>query len=110
MKAWGLSMLEKEIEKKVSIYAKNNGMLVFKFTSPSHRGVCDKMFIHNGNVFFIEFKQKGKLPTKLQSMHHQDLVSHGIAVYVVDGVEVGKKVIDSELGNKRFDGAKVFKT
>ena len=60
-------MLEKEIEKKIVNYAKSKNFLAYKFTSPSNRSVPDRLFISpTGNIFFIEFKRKGKIPTKLQ--------------------------------------------
>ena len=49
-------MLEKQIEAKVCDYAKERGLLVYKFTSPNRMAVPDRMFIRpDGKVFFIEF-------------------------------------------------------
>ena len=57
-------MKEKDIESVVCNYAKTKGCLVYKFASPAHRSVPDRMFIApHGKVFFIEFKAPGKLPT-----------------------------------------------
>lgn len=94
-------MLESVIEKRVCQYATQSGILSYKFTSPSNRAVCDRIFIRKGAVFFIEFKAKGKKPTALQSRHHEQLRSYGISVYVVDSVEQGKKVIDDEAEKSR---------
>jgi hypothetical protein len=56
-------MLEKQIEKKVCDYAKERGMLVYKFTSPNRMAVPDRLFIcPDGRVFFIEFKREGQSP------------------------------------------------
>ena len=52
-------MKESDIEKKVSIYAKKLGFTTYKFTSPSSRGVPDRIYIKNGITFFIEFKAQG---------------------------------------------------
>ena len=50
-------MLEKQIESKVVKKAKELGFLTYKFSSPSNRGVPDRIFISPyGEVFFIEFK------------------------------------------------------
>lgn len=84
------------IEKKVSDYAKSKGMLSYKFTSPSCRGVCDRVYLYKGKVFFIEFKALGKKPSPLQERHHRRLKEQGVSFYVVDDVELGKKVIDDE--------------
>ena len=49
--------LEKDIEAKVCLYARDKGMLTYKFTSPARAAVPDRMFIYKGRVFFIEFKR-----------------------------------------------------
>ena len=93
-------MLERDIEKAVCIYAKEKNMIPYKFTSPSNRGVCDRIILFDGYVFFIEFKKKGCLPTVLQNRHHQVLVDKGLTVYVIDDVNIGKEIIDYEYENK----------
>lgn len=92
-------MLETEIEKKVCDYAKERGLLVYKFTSPNRRSVPDRMFIRSdGFVFFCEFKATGKKPTPQQEREHERLGCHNINVNVVDSVEYGKQVIDHWVG------------
>lgn len=59
-------MLEREIERKLTAWAKKNDVYTRKFSSPSHRGVPDRIFIANGQVLFLELKAEGKKPTKLQ--------------------------------------------
>jgi hypothetical protein len=90
-------MLEKQIEKKVCDYAKSKGVMVYKFTSPAHFAVPDRMFIFNGKVWFIEFKAPGKKPTAPQTREINRLLTAGISVYVIDDVIVGKGVIDHEV-------------
>jgi hypothetical protein len=88
-------MLEKDIEKKVCAYAKEHGLLVYKFTSPSRMAVPDRMFIgRKGLVFFIEFKRAGEKPTPAQAREHERLAAHGMSVFVIDDVVKGKLVID----------------
>ena len=88
-------MLEKEIEKKVCDYAKEQGLLVYKFTSPSRMGVPDRLFItREGVVFFIEFKRAGQKPTPMQTREHERLVAQKVDVFVIDDVVKGKLVID----------------
>jgi len=94
-------MLESAIERAVCNYAKSKGILCYKFTSPASRSVCDRIFMYNGFVFFIEFKAFGKKPTLSQNKHHQLLAKTGITVYVVDSVILGKEIIDHELQGKR---------
>ena len=87
-------MLESEIEKTVCNYAKSKGWLVFKFVSPSNRGVPDRIFMRAGKMFFIEFKATGKCSTKLQKKKAKDIQKQLFGVYVVDDIGIGKKIID----------------
>lgn len=86
-------MRESEIEKKVSDYAKAKGWLVYKFVSPSQRGVPDRIFIRGGKLFFVEFKAPGKKPTKLQDKIFGKIREELFEVYIIDDVEQGKKLI-----------------
>jgi hypothetical protein len=88
-------MLEKIIENKVVHHAKSKRWLAYKFTSPSCRGVPDRMFISpDGNVLFIEFKRKGHLPTALQEKKIKELRDHKMKVVIVDNIEQGIALID----------------
>ena len=88
-------MLEREIEKKVTDYAKNKNFLAYKFTSPSNKSVPDRLFISpTGNIFFVEFKRKGKLPTKLQNYTINNMLSRGVKVSIIDNCDKGKLLID----------------
>lgn len=88
-------MLEKDIEKRVCDYAKAKGFLVYKFVSPGHAFVPDRMFIRqDGMVFFIEFKREGMKATSGQEREHERLRTQNVKVYVVDDVELGKLRID----------------
>ena len=88
-------MLEKIIEKKVCDYAKKCGWLAYKFVSPGQRGVPDRMFVKDGHVIFIEFKQLGKKATALQNKHLNRLRSHLIEAYVIDSVADGLKLLEN---------------
>jgi|TARA_R110000787_G_scaffold11723_2_gene38540 Holliday junction resolvase len=87
-------MLEAPIEKAVCKYAKDKGWLVYKFVSPANRGVPDRIFMKDGEVFFIEFKATGKKPTKLQQSVISKMRDNLMTVYVVDSIEYGKDIID----------------
>ena len=78
---------ERDIEKKACDLAKAAGWLVFKFVSPSQRGVPDRIFIRQGRIVFIEFKAPGAKPTKLQNRMIERLCVQGCTVYVCDSVE-----------------------
>jgi hypothetical protein len=88
--------LEKVIEEKVCDYAKSQGWLVYKFTSPARHAVPDRLLLRNGRVIFIEFKRGGEKPSPPQEREHKRLRDAGITVYVIDNVEDGKRMIDAE--------------
>lgn len=88
-------MLEKQIEKKVCDYATKNDFLCFKFLSPQNRGVPDRVFIKDGDIFFIEFKREGGLLSKQQIMRLNELRNNKMDCYVVYNVDEGKEVIDA---------------
>ena len=87
-------MKEKQIESKVVKKAKELGFLTYKFSSPSNRGVPDRIFISpHGEVFFIEFKsEKGKI-TKLQEKIIKDISSYGVGVFIINSAEVGLQIL-----------------
>ena len=93
-------MLEKQIESKVVKKAKELGFLTYKFSSPSNRGVPDRIFITpHGEVFFIEFKSaKGKV-TKLQEKVIKDITIRDVDVFVVDHVEIGLEILSLKNGD-----------
>lgn len=77
-------MRESTIEKQVTAYAKANGWLCFKWTSPSNRGVPDRVFFRKGKILLVEFKATGKSPTPLQALIHERLSKQGFPVHVID--------------------------
>jgi len=92
-------MLEKHIEAKVCDYAKQRGLLVYKFTSPARAAVPDRLLIlPGGRMFFCEFKREGQKPTPPQEREHHRLRQHGVSVWVIDNVDDGLRMIDEMLG------------
>lgn len=59
-------MLEKAVEQHLNKKVKEAGGLSFKWSSPSHRGVPDRIVFLNRSVWFIELKRPGGKTTKLQ--------------------------------------------
>ena len=87
--------LEKQIEAVVCKYARDKGMLTYKFTSPARAAVPDRLFITpGGRVFFCEFKREGQKPTPAQEREHATLRHQCCTVFVVDNVLDGKVMID----------------
>jgi hypothetical protein len=87
---------EKDIERKVCQYAKAAGCLVYKFTSPAHRGVPDRMFMSpHGFVWFVEFKRLNEKPTTNQEREIAKLRSYRQWVWIIDTVECGCALVDA---------------
>ena len=77
--------LEKSLEQKVVKYAKAQGCLCYKFTSPGNRGVPDRIIIGpTGKVLFLELKAPGKKPTPLQFYTMQKLSEQGCSAKWTD--------------------------
>lgn len=88
-------MLEKDIEKKVSEYAKKLGWLGTKLNSESARGWPDRLYVRNGVTVFIEFKRKGGRISALQKKRMYDLKQQNMRAYTVWNVEEGKDLFDN---------------
>lgn len=88
-------MKESTIEMKVNRAARAAGWLVYKFVSPSQRGVPDRMYLRNGEMFMIEFKAPGKKLTELQKVRRKEIQMAGFKVYVIDDVLAGELLFAS---------------
>ena len=87
-------MLEKEVEQAVCDYAKKFSFIPYKFTSPMHRSVPDRLFLGpNGVSFFIEFKAPGNTVTEKQEREIRRILELGHRCYVINDIEEGKRVI-----------------
>ncbi len=87
--------LEKDIEKAVRAHAITFGWLVYKWQSENNRGVLDRILISPGGaILFVEFKRKGKKPTKLQQLCIDNLKERGCLAYCIDNIKAGKELID----------------
>lgn len=96
-------MKEKNLEAKIVKIAKELGYLTYKFTSPSNRGVPDRIFINPyGYIFFIEFKNENGKLTSLQKKFNRDVGNLGVIVFVVSKIESGIEIltINSKLNPK----------
>ncbi len=85
-------MRESVIEKKVTQYAQQQGWLSYKWTSPNHRAVPDRLYFKAGKVLLVEYKAPGKKPTKLQAYVHQKLKAEGFNVHVIDSITTGQQL------------------
>lgn len=80
-------MLEKELEAKVVKYAKDHGILTYKFVSPNNRGVPDRIFLNRGRVMFIEFKSSTGQTSKLQDYEIQRITEAGHRTFVLSSFD-----------------------
>lgn len=90
--------LEKVIEAKVCQRAAELGVLVYKFTSPNRRSVPDRIFFYKGKTWLIEFKRRGQRPTAAQEVEISKLIKHGVQVFVVDDVALGRELVERMCG------------
>lgn len=88
-------MLEKEIEKKLVHEVQLMGGKALKFSPAGFDGMPDRLvLIPGGKVAFVELKQPGEKPRKLQVARHRMLRRLGFKVFVVDSMEKIGGVID----------------
>lgn len=88
-------MQEKELEAKFRERVKAAGGRAYKFVSPGNSGVPDRLVILPGGCTgFVELKQRGKKPTKLQARQHSILRNLGCYVAVLDRPEDIGEAID----------------
>jgi hypothetical protein len=67
-------MKESEVEHYFKWAVERAGGLTYKFTSPSHRGVADRIAcLPNGATWFVELKTKGGRLSELQKIFAADM-------------------------------------
>jgi hypothetical protein len=68
------AMLEKQIERYLVDCVKALGGVAYKFTSPAHRGVADRIVCFpNGQTWFVEVKTEGGRLSPLQKVFMSDM-------------------------------------
>lgn len=82
-----MKITESKIERKVVEFCRKNGLLTFKFASPSNRGVPDRIIIHKGKVMFLELKRPGNTPTALQEREIERIKAAGAWATWADSYE-----------------------
>jgi len=87
---------EQKLESAVVAYARERGILTYKFVSPAHRGVPDRVFIWpTGIVLWVEFKAPGKKITPLQARTIEKMIRQGCLVAVVGNLAAAFAVFDT---------------
>ena len=88
-------MTESQLETALVRYARENGILTYKFSSPAHRGVPDRIFIHRGRVLFLELKRPGNVPTKLQEHVMAQIQEAGADCLWTSDLDTAKAILDN---------------
>jgi hypothetical protein len=85
---------ESKVEKEIREYAEATGWWEAKFTSPSRRGVPDRVFIKRGIVLWLEIKRPGEEPTTQQRLCMKEMKKYGAIVAWVDSFAKAKEWLD----------------
>jgi len=75
----GLEMSESKLESQIVTLCSKLGLLTYKFSSPSQRGVPDRVIMGRGRVLFLELKNAGCKPTGLQERELERITKAGIS-------------------------------
>jgi hypothetical protein len=86
-------MTEAQLERKVVEFCREYKLLTYKFSSPAHRGVPDRIILYHGRALFLELKRLGKKPTKLQERELAELRASGCAAHWTDNFETARNLI-----------------
>jgi len=95
---------EKSIEQKLVQRIKKNKGMALKLVSPGCAGVPDRLILFfPGKCAFVEVKEKGKKPRKLQLKRHEQLRQMGFKVFVLDDEEQIEGIIKEVLNESKND-------
>lgn len=76
--------LESQLVKKI----RERGGLALKYSNANRTGYPDRLvLLPGGRAYFVELKSRGRKPTRLQSLRHEELRALGFGVAVVDSLE-----------------------
>lgn len=90
---------ERDIEKWLRDKIQQLGGIATKFTSPGNDGVPDRIAIlPGGQVWFIELKKDGEVPTKIQEWQIERLRKLGCNVAVIAGMKEARAWIWEVIG------------
>lgn len=85
---------EKNLEKKLIKLVKEMGGQAIKLQTTHYQGLPDRLCLFpNGILVFVEVKETGKKPTKIQEVTHKKLGALGFIVDVVDSTDKLNAVI-----------------
>lgn len=85
-------MLEKDIQSKIMKALTKAGYLVLRPVAVSKSGYPDLWCLKSGVLVFVEVKQPGDHPTKLQEHRHRELAAQGFTTVVATSVNCVDRV------------------
>ncbi len=93
-----MSVLEKEIEDRVVVWAQKHGFLTPKVKFPE-RGWPDRLFISPaGHTIFIEFKRPGEVPEAIQAYRIATLTKRNIPAFWTTNFDGALTILKTALG------------
>lgn len=72
-------MSESKLESQIVTLCSKLGLLTYKFSSPSQRGVPDRVIMGHGRILFLELKNADCKPTGLQEREIERIRDAGIS-------------------------------
>jgi len=91
-------MSEKEIERRMCEMVRKRGGLSYKFLSPGHPGVPDRIVIlPDATVWFVELKTTIGILSNIQKWQVSQLEKQGANVRVIRGWEAAKEFVNEVL-------------
>lgn len=85
---------ESQIEAQLVRYCRDRSIYTRKFSSPSHRGVPDRICIKAGVVIFLELKRPGNVATALQMREIQLLREQRVHAFVATGFTQARTILE----------------
>jgi Holliday junction resolvase len=90
-------MREKQIEKRLVRRVEELGGTAYKFVSPGHRAVPDRLIVlSGGRIAFIECKAPGEKPSGEQYREIDRLTALGAKVFVVSSYEEVEAILHQD--------------
>ncbi len=87
--------LETQLETKIKKYCDEKNFLCWKLSSPSTRGVPDRIVLApNGRILFLELKAPRKKATDMQEYRLKQLQDRGFDAVCTDNFALAKELID----------------
>jgi len=89
-------MRERDVEKYLVEKIRKLGGRAYKWTSPSQRGVPDRLCVlPGGRAVAVEVKRPGGKVTRMQERELAQLNTLGLQAVVVDSIEAVERLVES---------------